>query len=93
MNKNLPPIERTPSGSLPRMTPRQKREAAALIRSLCSYYDDSINNQNQGLNITEKQIEILARRLLPQIKKFFADEDIRKEFEEWRRKQQDVKKE
>ena len=42
--------------------------------------------QAQGLDISEKQIELLARRLLPEIKKFFADEDIRKEFEEWQRK-------
>ena len=42
------------------------------------------NNKAQGLNISDKQIEILARRLLPQIKKFFADEDIRKEFEVWK---------
>jgi len=47
------------------------------------------NNKTQGLNISDKQIEILARRLLPPIKKFFADEDIRKEFEEWRKKRQE----
>ena len=47
--------------------------------------------QENGLEISEKQIEILARRLLPQIKKFFADGDIRKEFEEWKIKQQDKK--
>ena len=40
-----------------------------------------------GIEIPEKQIEILARRLLPEIKKFFANEDIRKEFEEWKEKQ------
>ena len=46
------------------------------------------SNSKNNLNITDKQIEIFARRLLPQIKKFFADEDIRKEFEEWQKKQQ-----
>jgi len=40
------------------------------------------NEQSQALEVSEKQIEILARRLLPEIKKFFANEDIRKEFEE-----------
>ena len=49
---------------------------------------NSKSNQAKDLNITDKQIEIFARRLLPEIKRFFADEDIRKEFEEWRRKQQ-----
>ena len=42
--------------------------------------------QAQSLEISEKQIEIFARRLLPEIKKFFANEDIRKEFEEWKKK-------
>ena len=35
----------------------------------------------------DKQTEIFARRLLPEIKRFFADEDMRKEFEEWRKRQ------
>ena len=33
---------------------------------------------------TQKQIDILARRLMPEIKKFFADEKIQKEFAEWK---------
>jgi len=45
--------------------------------------------QTQDFQVSEKQIEILARRLLPEIKKFFANEDIRKEFEEWQRKRQE----
>ena len=44
--------------------------------------------QANSLEISEKQIEILARRLLPEIKKYFADENIRKEFEEWQGKRQ-----
>jgi len=40
--------------------------------------------QHQSLIVTEKQIEILARRLLPEIKRFFANEDRQKEFEEWK---------
>jgi len=36
---------------------------------------------------SDKQTEIFARRLLPEIKRFFADEDMRKEFEEWRKRQ------
>jgi len=35
---------------------------------------------------SDNQTEIFARRLLPEIKRFFADEDMRKEFEEWRKK-------
>ena len=41
--------------------------------------------QKHDIEISEKQIEIFARRLLPEIKKFFADENIRKEFEEWKK--------
>ena len=47
------------------------------------------NEQAQGIEISNKQIEILARRLLPEIKKFFANEDIRKEFEEWQKKRRE----
>ena len=49
--------------------------------------------QKNDIEVSEKQIEIFARRLLPEIKKFFADEHIRKEFEEWKKKQQDGKNE
>ena len=55
-------------------------------------HNENKNSDTKKLNISDKQIEILARRLLPQIKKFFADEDIRKEFEEWRRTRQEEKK-
>jgi len=40
-----------------------------------------------GGEASDKQTEIFARRLLPEIKRFFADEDMRKEFEEWKKKQ------
>ncbi len=35
----LPPIERKPDGSLPRMTGRQRQQAVTLIRKLCSACD------------------------------------------------------
>ena len=38
--KNLPPIERNPDGSLPRMTPKQRKRANALIRRECCNYDN-----------------------------------------------------
>lgn len=37
--KALPPIERRPDGSLPRMTPSQRKRANALIRKICCNYD------------------------------------------------------
>ena len=36
---------------------------------------------------TDEQIETLARRLMPEIKKFFADEQVQKEFAEWKEQQ------
>lgn len=36
--KSLPPIERKPDGSLPRMTPAQRKSATALIRKICCNY-------------------------------------------------------
>jgi hypothetical protein len=45
------------------------------------------DNQMFCMEITKEQTDVLARRLLPEIKKFFANEDIRKEFEEWKKLQ------
>ena len=50
-----------------------------------------MREQAQNIEISEKQIEILARRLLPEIRKFFADEEIQKEFKEWQEKKQNDK--
>ena len=38
--KALPPIERKPDGSLPRMTPKQRQAAVKLIRKICCNYDN-----------------------------------------------------
>ena len=35
------------------------------------------------IEISEKQIEIFARRLLPEIMHYFADEEIQQEFVGW----------
>lgn len=40
MNNKLPPIERKPNGSLPCMTPKQRRRANTLIRETCCNYDN-----------------------------------------------------
>ena len=50
-----------------------------------------MREQKQNIEITEKQIEIFARRLLPEIKKYFADEEVQKEFKEWQKKKQNEK--
>ena len=38
--KDLPPLERRPNGSLYRMTPAQKKQAASLIRRECCCFED-----------------------------------------------------
>ena len=48
----------------------------------------SENAQTPSIEVSEMQIEIFARRLLPEIKRFFADEKIRHEFEEWQQRKQ-----
>ena len=40
-----------------------------------------------GFTPTQEQIDDLARRMMPEIKRFFADEQIQREFEEWLAKQ------
>jgi len=36
---------------------------------------------------TQEQIDALARRLIPEIKRFFADEQIQKEYAKWQQQQ------
>ena len=36
---------------------------------------------------SDEQIYALARRFMPEIKRFFADEQIQKEFAEWKERQ------
>ena len=38
--KDLPPLERRPNGSLYRMTPAQRKQAASLIRRECCCFED-----------------------------------------------------
>jgi len=49
---------------------------------------DTISDIEQinGVEIPEKQIEIFARRLLPEIKRFFWDKKVQHEFKEWQNK-------
>jgi len=44
--------------------------------------------QESGAKISEKQIEIFARRLLPEIIRFFANENINREFIEWQKRKE-----
>jgi len=50
--------------------------------------DNCATAKTSNIKVSEEQIEILARRLLPEIKRVFADESIRQEFEQWQRKRQ-----
>jgi len=47
-----------------------------------------MSDRAEIIEVSEKQVEILARWLLPEIRKFFSDENVRKEFEEWQKKKQ-----
>lgn len=36
------------------------------------------------MSFTDKELEEFARRLLPEIKKYFHDEEVQKEFQKWK---------
>ena len=36
---------------------------------------------------SDEQINDLARRLMPEIKRFFADDEVQREFAEWQKQQ------
>jgi hypothetical protein len=48
---------------------------------------DSDKQNLANFTPTKEQINALACRLLPEIKKFFADEQVQKEFAEWQARQ------
>ena len=37
---------------------------------------------------TDEQIDMLARRLMPEIKRFFADEQVQQEFARWQERKE-----
>ena len=39
--------------------------------------------ENFNENISESDLKLLAHKLLPEIKKYFNNEKIQKEFQEW----------
>ena len=45
-------------------------------------------SNSEKWDIPKSEIESLARFLLPEIQRFFESEEGRKEFEEWKRKQE-----
>jgi hypothetical protein len=67
--------------------PRQGNEPITKIKG-----GGKIINEDRGAGIPQNEIDILACRLLPEIRKYFADEEIRKEFAEWQRKRAEANK-
>jgi len=53
--------------------PKAERQTDALITE----------TEPACFNPSQAQIDTLARRLMPEIKRFFADEQIQREFAEW----------
>jgi len=51
-------------------------------------YNESISTD---IATSQEQIDALARRLMPEIKKYFADEQVQQEFAIWQEKQKTVK--
>jgi len=47
--------------------------------------------KDYGTGIPQHEIESLARCLLPEIQKFFENEDGKLEFEEWKAEQAELK--
>jgi len=50
------------------------------------------NESTPKVEFSDEQIEIFARRMLPALRRFFTDENVKKEFEEWK-KWQEIKTE
>ena len=48
--------------------------------------------KDDGTGIPEHEVEALARCLLPEIQKFFESEEGKREFEEWKKEQENKDK-
>ena len=48
--------------------------------------------KDYGTGVPEHEIEALARCLLPKIQRFFESEEGKREFEEWKREQENKDK-
>jgi len=48
-------------------------------------------DKDYGTEIPKHELESLARCLLPEIQKFFENEECRREFEEWKTNQSKTK--
>ena len=48
--------------------------------------------KDYGTGIPEHEVEALARSLLPEIQKFFESEEGKREFEEWKKEQENKDK-
>ena len=48
--------------------------------------------KDYGTGIPEHEVEALARCLLPEIQKFFESEEGKREFEEWKKEQENKAK-
>ena len=46
------------------------------------------NESTPKIEFSDEQIEIFARRIVPEIKKYLADENVKKEFQEWQKRRQ-----
>jgi hypothetical protein len=47
--------------------------------------------EDYNKNISDQNLKLLAHRLLPEIRKYFADEKVQKEFQEWLKKKNENK--
>jgi len=56
------------------MTKAERQTGALRIEALPAYFNPS-----------QEQIDTFARRLMPEIKRFFADKQIQQEFAEWQK--------
>jgi len=44
--------------------------------------------KDKKIKFSHKQVEMFARRIMPEIKRYFTDENVKKEFLEWQKKRQ-----
>ena len=52
-----------------------------------SLSNDKLRNlDTPNVDISGERLKCLSLRLLPQIKKYYSDESVRREFEEWKKK-------
>ena len=70
---------------------QKAKSSSSEVTILSSETGADIKTSSEKFTPSKKQIDAISLRLMPEIKKFFADKRTQKEFNDWKEKQETCK--